>query len=134
MIIDRGIMTEIIAHAEKEAPVEACGYLAGAGGRITRHYRLMNAEGREDHYTADPVEQFAVYKAVRREGLQIIGAYHSHPVTPARPSAEDIRLAQDPHLLYVIVSLAGGQRTVKGFWIKGGEVEEELLTVEEKEQ
>ncbi|OPY68799.1 MAG: CysO-cysteine peptidase [Syntrophorhabdaceae bacterium PtaU1.Bin034] len=130
MIIDRDIIEQMIAHAEQEAPIEACGYLAGIGGRVTRRYPLTNAEGREDHYTADPVEQFAVHKAVRQEGLEILAAYHSHPVTPARPSAEDIRLAHDPDLLYIIVSLAGEKKSVKGFYIREGEVSEEPLVVE----
>jgi proteasome lid subunit RPN8/RPN11 len=130
MKINRDVLLQIITHAEKDAPIEACGYLAGADGRVTRHYPLTNAEGREDHYTADPMEQFAVHKAVRQEALEIVGVYHSHPATPARPSAEDIRLAHDPNLLYVIISLAGGRRTVKGFCIREGEVSEEPLSVE----
>jgi proteasome lid subunit RPN8/RPN11 len=132
MIIDRDVMKQIIAHAEKEAPIEACGYLAGVGGRVTWHYPMTNADGREDHYSFGPIEQFAAHKAVRREGLEIVGAYHSHPATPARPSAEDIRLAHDPTIIYVIISLLDGQRNVKAFRMKEGKAEEEILIVKEK--
>lgn len=132
MIIDRDVIKQIIAHAEQEAPIEACGYLAGVGGRVTRHYPMTNADGREDHYSFDPMEQFAAHKAVRQEGLEIVGAYHSHPATPARPSAEDITLAHDPTIIYVIISLLDGQRNVKAFRMKEGEAEEEILIVKEK--
>lgn len=129
MIIEKEVIERIIKHAEREAPIEACGYLVGRDGRVTLAYPMTNAEGREDHFTFDPAEQFAVLKAVRQEGLEIVGAYHSHPATPARPSAEDIKLAYDPGILYVIVSLMEGQRTVKAFRIKEGEVEEEVLEI-----
>ncbi len=132
MIIDRDVIRQIIVHAEQEAPIEACGYLAGVGERVTRPYPMTNADGREDHYSFDPMEQFATYKAVRQEGLEIIGAYHSHPATPARPSTEDISLAHDPTIIYVIISLLDGQRNVKAFRIKEGKAEEEILVVKEE--
>lgn len=55
--------------------------------------------------------------------------YHSHPATPARPSAEDIRLANDPSISYVIVSLAGPEADVKSFLIHNGQVSPEPLEV-----
>lgn len=131
MIIERSVVESMFAHAERDAPIEACGYLLGVDGRITRHYPMTNAEGREDHFAFDPEEQFAAYKAARREGLEFVGAYHSHPVTPARPSAEDIRLLLDPNLLYVIVSLLDGTKTAKGFRIRDGRAEEEQLSIVE---
>lgn len=123
----------MIAHAEREAPIEACGYLGGSDGRIYRHYPLVNADAREDHFSFDPEEQFAVIKAMRREGLFPLAIYHSHPATPARPSVEDIRLSYDSTILYVIVSLMDNTRIVKGFHIMQGRVEEQGLTIEENQ-
>ncbi|MRR18176.1 MAG: M67 family peptidase, partial [Deltaproteobacteria bacterium] len=106
MKIAENIREGIIAHARRVAPIEACGYLAGSQDRITALYEMENIDGREDHFSFDPGQQFAVHKKARQAGLRIIGVYHSHPVTPARPSVEDIKLAYDPASLYVIVSLA----------------------------
>jgi proteasome lid subunit RPN8/RPN11 len=131
MIILRDAIAQIFARAEKEAPVEACGYLMGSPGRITLQYQMVNAEGREDHYSLDPKEQFGAYKYARQEGLTIIGAYHSHPATLPRPSAEDIRLAYDHKLLYLIASLMDGTKVIKGFYIRDGKAEEEPLVVED---
>jgi proteasome lid subunit RPN8/RPN11 len=131
MIIERNVADYIIAHAEQDAPIEACGYLLGMRDRITRCHPMTNAEGREDHFSFVPQEQFAAYKTARQEGLEIIGAYHSHPATPARPSAEDIRFLIDPKLIYIIVSLLDGKKIVKGFRIRDGKVEEEQLIIKE---
>ena len=55
----------------------------------------------------------------------MLGVYHSHPETPARPSAEDIRLALTPNVTYVIVSLQDCECVVvKGFRIENGTVGE----------
>ncbi|OHD66189.1 MAG: hypothetical protein A2176_08080 [Spirochaetes bacterium RBG_13_51_14] len=130
MILSRDIFESIFEQAEREAPVEACGYCAGTEGRVVKHYPMINVEGRDDHFSIDPKEQFAVYKAVREEGFQIIGVYHSHPASPARPSAEDIKLAYDPTVVYVIVSLMDRINTIRGFRIVKGRIEEEPVIIE----
>ncbi|PKN17684.1 MAG: hypothetical protein CVU71_14730 [Deltaproteobacteria bacterium HGW-Deltaproteobacteria-6] len=132
MIIAQNIVDQIIAHACREAPIEACGYLGGMDDRITAIYEMKNIDGREDHFSFEPQEQFAAHKKARQAGLKIIGVYHSHPVTPARPSVEDIALAYDPSALYVIISLLDDRPVVKGFWIKQGKVNEEPLIIEDK--
>lgn len=131
MIILKNIIEGIYAQARLAAPIEACGYLVGSEGRVTRSYPLTNVDNREDHFSFDPREQFAAQKSARREGLRIIGVYHSHPVTEARPSAEDIKLAYDPAIVYVIVSLKDNVPLVRGFHIRQGTVEEETITIEE---
>jgi proteasome lid subunit RPN8/RPN11 len=133
MRIARDVIEKIIAHAEKDAPVEACGFLIGTKREITGHLPITNAEARIDHFTFEPNEQFAAYQAVARSDFDIIGVYHSHVSTPAEPSAEDIRLARNRNLLHVIVSLIEGGKTVKGFRINEGKVEEEPLPVIENE-
>jgi proteasome lid subunit RPN8/RPN11 len=132
MIIARNIIDQIIAHAGREAPIEACGYLGGMDDRITAIYEMKNIEGREDHFSFEPQEQFAAHKKARQAGLKIIGVYHSHPVTPAQPSVEDIALAYDPAALYVIVSLLDDRPVIKGFWIRQGTGNEEPLSIEDK--
>lgn len=134
MILPAEIVEDMYAHAEKEAPIEACGYLAGFGERVVRRYAMTNTDRSEEHFALDPQEQFSVMKAMREEGMSIIGVYHSHPASQARPSAEDIRLAYDPTIVYVIVSLHGGTRSVGGFRIRQGTVEEEPLTIIEENQ
>ncbi len=130
MRIRKGVIERIVAHAEREAPVEACGFLMGSNGLVTRDFPVTNADGREDHYTFDPDEQFRAYSVASEEDLDIIGVYHSHPKTPPQPSAEDIRLAHDAALLYVIISLMEGKGVIKAFSIREGKAKEETLLIE----
>ena len=127
--INKEVMSAIISHALKELPNEACGYLAGLEGIITKHYELTNIDHSPEHFSFDPAEQFQTVKDARNKGLQIIANYHSHPVTPARPSVEDIRLAYDPNISYVIISLAKPEADVKSFRIVNGNVVKEEITL-----
>ncbi len=129
MKIPESIVAAIYQQAIAEAPLEACGYLAGNDGVVTRCYPMANADQSETHFSFDPEEQFRVLKKARAKGLALIAVYHSHPATPARPSAEDIRLAYDPGLYYVIASLADGNKIIKSFKIIEGEVVSESLEI-----
>jgi proteasome lid subunit RPN8/RPN11 len=120
--IEEKILTAMLEHGRREEPNEACGYLAARDGVVDRLFELTNIDAAPDHYTMDPAEQFAVIRQIREEGLQLAAAYHSHPETPARPSVEDIRLANDPGMVYVIVSLMAGVEPVRAFKIRGDEV------------
>ncbi len=129
MKITKGILEKIYEQAEEEAPLEACGYLAGKEGFITSHYKMTNVDKSETHFSLDPKEQFQVAKSVRADGSNLIAVYHSHPASPARPSEEDIRLAHDSSIIYVIVSLENEKRTCGAFTIKNGMVTPEPLDI-----
>lgn len=100
----------IFKQAVKEAPNECCGMLGGLfhpNGivEVTAVYQMTNADQSPDHFSLIPEEQFMVVKEMRKNNWKLIGNYHSHLVSPARPSEEDIRLAYDPKLLYFIISI-----------------------------
>ena len=127
--IKQDIIDKIVAHGRIEAPLEACGYLAQKDGLVCKHFELTNIDKSPVHFSMDPAEQFATLKDCRNQGLKICAVYHSHPETPARPSDEDIKLAYDPALSYVIVSLAETKPTIKSFIIQKGIVEPEPLEI-----
>jgi [CysO sulfur-carrier protein]-S-L-cysteine hydrolase len=127
--ITHHIIEEIIAHARQELPNEACGYLAGTGDEVKQAYLLSNIDRSPEHFSFDPAEQFRTVKDARRQGWSILANFHSHPETPARPSEEDIRLAFDPDISYVIISFAGDAPDVKSFKIRNGVVEKEEIQV-----
>ena len=129
MKIKRSVAGRIIAHAKEKAPIEACGYLAGKNGVALKNYEMTNTDASGEHFSMDPGEQFEVLKKSRNEGLDLLAVYHSHPATPARLSEEDIKLAYDRDLIYVIVSLALKQEEVKAFRILEDGISEEALEV-----
>ena len=118
--ISAEVLNEIITHAWQDAPIEACGYLAEKGGVVDRVFRLTNADASTDHYSLVPAEQFAAVREMRSTGHRLCGVYHSHPASPARMSEEDLRLAADPTLAYVIVSLAASGPVVRAFTVNDG--------------
>lgn len=116
--IPQHIIDAIIKQAYNELPDEACGLLTGEGNSVRKQYALTNTDHSPEHFSFDPKEQFAVLKEARKDNLQIIANYHSHPATAARPSEEDIRLAYDPDITYIIVSLGEADPVIKAFSIR----------------
>jgi proteasome lid subunit RPN8/RPN11 len=96
----------MIAHARDEDPLECCGLLLGGPGVIEEAVRARNLRRSRTAYLVDPADHFAAIRRARKEGRTIVGAYHSHPRSPAVPSPVDLEEAQYPEFLYVIVSLA----------------------------
>jgi proteasome lid subunit RPN8/RPN11 len=118
----------ILAQARKDAPVESCGYLLGPDKETaTENFPMTNIDHSEEHFSFDPKEQFAAVKYARKNGLKIVGNWHSHPASPSRPSEEDKRLAYDPNILYFILSLVAEQPVLNAFRIEDGEVKEKYL-------
>jgi len=123
--IPNNIFEQILKQAKAEAPIEACGILAGKDGEVEKLYKMTNADQSSDHFMMEPKEQFKVAKDIRSAGLEMLAIYHSHPITPARPSDEDIRLALTPDVTYVIFSLQSADSPViKGFLIRENDMAE----------
>jgi desampylase len=99
------LIEALVGAATAAAPFEACGLLVGDGARIVRIVPARNVEASATRYTVAPEDHFAALRSARRDGLEVIGAYHSHPAGDPTPSATDAALAT-PDFLYVIVGLA----------------------------
>lgn len=113
---------KMLKHCEDGLPNESCGLLAGTVEgevkTVTKIYLLTNIDASNEHFSMDPKEQFAALKDARANGVEIIGNFHSHPESPSRPSEEDKRLAYDPSIEYLILSLQEADHPVlKAFGI-----------------
>ena len=124
----------ILNHCLGQLPNEACGLLAGkvAGNKKTveKIYLLSNIDQSPEHFSMDPQEQFGAIKDMRAKDLILLGNFHSHPGSPARPSEEDIRLAFEPDKSYLILSLAEENPILKSFMIINRQVTNEELIAE----
>ena len=70
-------------------------------------------------------------KDMRAEGLKPLGNWHSHPVSPSRPSDEDKRLAYDSSTSYMILSLMYSEPVLNSVHIEGDKAEKEELVIED---
>lgn len=134
IVIPQVVAAAMLAHAAGEAPIEACGLLLGKGEQVHRCYRMTNTDHSPEHFSMDPREQFDAARAARARGETVVAVYHSHPATPARMSAEDIRLAQAPGMRYVILSLRDpAQPVIRCYILAADQPEEEPVRIEEQE-
>ncbi len=109
----------MLAHAREEAPRECCGLLVGRETSIVRSVRARNLDAKATRYLIDPEDHFAAIRSARTEGLEVVGAYHSHPSSAPVPSATDIAEADSgSDFLYVIVSPIGDD--VRAYRIEAG--------------
>ncbi|HML32267.1 MULTISPECIES: M67 family metallopeptidase [Sporomusa] len=135
IILQKQDYKKIVRQALEQLPVEACGLLGGTidenGNSVVKGiYPLTNMDNSPEHFSMDPKEQFAAVKDMRKQGWSMLGNYHSHPASPARPSAEDKRLAFDPKVSYFIISLLEREQPVlKSFRIQQGLVAEEEIKI-----
>ena len=131
LVIPGSIYRELLNQARRQAPIEACGILGGRGDRVEVFHPMTNTDHSADHFLMEPAEQFRVVKSLRAAGQRVLAIHHSHPASPSRPSAEDIRLALTPDVLYTILSLQGPANPVlKAFAICEGVVTERQLAIE----
>lgn len=130
MRIPKRIYEELVAHAREEAPNECCGLIGGTNGEAKTLYRARNAEASPLRYNLDPQDQFRIMGEMEERGEELSAIYHSHTASPAYPSQTDINLASYPDALYLIVSLADGERPLRGFTISDGKVSEVELSIE----
>jgi proteasome lid subunit RPN8/RPN11 len=130
MKVPRQVYDELLAHAREDAPNECCGLIGGSDGVAKTVYRARNAEASPLRYNLDPQDQFRIMTAMDEQGEELAAIYHSHTASPAYPSQTDINLAAYPDAIYLIVSLAEGEKDLRGYRIEDGVVTEVDLAVE----
>ena len=104
LTIRRAAVDAIRRHAADDLPNECCGLLIGGPGSVERALRARNLRPSPNRYLIDPADHCAALRAARASGLQVVGAYHSHPAGSLRPSAVDQREASYREFVYLIVS------------------------------
>jgi proteasome lid subunit RPN8/RPN11 len=115
-------------HVACQAPLEACGLLAGREARVEAILPITNAAQSPVQYRMEPREQVEALTWIEARRLELLGIYHSHPAGPERPSATDIEEAAYP-VVYLIWTQQGGQWSGRGFWVEAGKFDEVHLEV-----
>jgi proteasome lid subunit RPN8/RPN11 len=124
VVIPDDVRTQLVAHAEREAPNEACGLVLIRDGRAERYEPGRNAAASPYRFELeldDPELWFS-----EDDGYEL-AVFHSHLSAPARPSRTDVEnIGLWERKPYVILSLR--TRDLAAFRIEGGQIEEIPLT------
>lgn len=114
---------DIAQHAQSDAPREACGLIVGQGSRAVRVIPVKNIALDPLHnYVMDTTELARILPAIHREGLELIGLYHSHPASDPIPSPTDIAQATYPRTPYLIIGLQSGEAKFAAWEMTAGRV------------
>ena len=120
MKIRQDVIARIVAHSVEDLPNECCGLLIGSADIVEDAVRARNIKRSRTKFQVEPADHFAAIRKARATGLEVIGAYHSHPNGPSGPSDTDRARLTDPSMFHIIVSLAHGTKTVRAFRLVDG--------------
>lgn len=116
------IRRAIEQHAASVYPDECCGALLGreTDGRreVEKLVEIDNQwdpEERRRRFLITPQDFMRIERDAAREGLDVLGFYHSHPDAPARPSEFDREHAW-PWYVYPILSVEQGKPAELRVW------------------
>ena len=112
----------ILAHARAEAPRECCGLLVGCGSLVDECVLSPNVDPNPNRYEIDARLHVATNRRLRGSGRGVIGAYHSHPHSPAWPSPSDVAEAYYSEFIWIIASLAGFDGELRAFRVEDGRI------------
>jgi len=122
------IRAAMMAHAAWAYPNEACGLLAGDWGAIDLVFCLTNRQHSRTRYTIDPREHFGALRYAERQGLEIVGAWHSHPAGDAAISGTDIAGSPGGSWITVVVgNTAKRDMSIRAWRTEGGKAIERPL-------
>lgn len=112
--ISEPLLTEIREHGVRDYPYECCGLLLGrfeTDAKVVKEtYPISNAReesAKRNRFLIQPEELMRGERYARSKELEVVGFYHSHPDSPARPSQYDLEHAW-PTYSYIIVSTSEG--------------------------
>jgi proteasome lid subunit RPN8/RPN11 len=119
--LPNGLRTQLIAWARAAAPDEACGLLLGRRReeRVdVEHVRRARNVAAEVHraFEVHPEDHLAFSLEAERLGLDVVGAWHSHPRGAATLSPADLAAAA-PGWAQVVVALAASDTPELRAWI-----------------
>ncbi len=117
-------INSINEYAKTKYPLETCGILLRdeKSNVITKAKQIANSfdsAGSAKHFYIDPIALYEEEKKAVKEGLNIVGFFHSHPDCAATISGEDSKY-MIPGQIYLIISLTKKEVLETKAYIKDG--------------
>ena len=145
VVLDREHREALAGWARMGYPHETCGLLVGRRlenrgvegslhpprvvvSRVVEAPNL-NTDRAHDRYELDPSAFVAADLAARSEDLEVVGFWHSHPDSPARPSETDRRAAWEGYSYLIASVTPDGLADLRSWRLEGADfLEEDLST------
>lgn len=105
MEITREHFNKMVQHARVCEPRECCGLLVGRGDVVDEVRWARNEAVEANRFAMNQQDQYEIVVSAGEEGRRVLGVYHSHLDGSTTPSGEDVPVAYDPHILYLIVGV-----------------------------
>ncbi|MGW0750255.1 Mov34/MPN/PAD-1 family protein [Streptomyces sp. NPDC002587] len=137
LTLTQALYDQIVEHARRDHPDEACGVVAGPAGtgRPERFIPMLNAARSPTFYEFDSKDLLKLYRELDDRDEEPVIIYHSHTATEAYPSRTDVTYANEPGAHYVLVSTADkdglGEFQFRSYSIVEGVITEEEVQVVE---
>jgi len=123
VVVPAAVRRELEAHADAEAPNEACGLIAFRDGVAERFLPATNAAASPYRFQLEPHDPMDFY--LEDEGYEL-AVFHSHPTDKAEPSRTDVEniglWAGKPYLI-----LSRPTKELRAWRIADGRAEELAL-------
>jgi len=125
MQISAALLTQIVEHAQRDAPDECCGFIVLQDGRAVEVVPVQNTARSPFRFEFGPGD------VLRLGELEEAVIYHSHTRSAPRPSQTDVTFAANwPGVEWLIVGVAGAEPEVRHWRIEDGTVSEVEVAVD----
>ncbi|HLO32833.1 MAG TPA: M67 family metallopeptidase [Anaerolineales bacterium] len=119
LILSKDQWQQMLHHVDRQAPLEACGLLAGKQDQVEKVLLVQNQAQSPVRFVMDPYEQLQAFDWIESNGLDLLGIFHSHPAGPETASATDIAEAAY-EVVHLIWSRDQSRWQARGFWLENG--------------
>ena len=116
---------ELLRRAAAGYPHEVCGLLVGEFAaesvRVVRITEATNlrSDRLADRYVLDPDDFRRADSDARRDGLEIVGIWHTHPDHPPKPSQTDLDAAWEGYCYVILSVTADGVADTRSWVLEG---------------
>ena len=129
MVIPSGLLADVVAHAQRDAPDECCGLVSVRDGAAVGVHPLENHAHSPMRFEVDGRELLGILDEIEEGGAELGAIYHSHTRSDPHPSQTDVNFAANwPGVEWLIVGTAGREPVVRSFTIDGGTITEVDVT------
>ncbi|VTS08484.1 Mov34/MPN/PAD-1 family protein [Tuwongella immobilis] len=136
--LPQSLFDELIAHAQREAPLECCGILAGEIippapdsadrsdiapdirppiGMVRSRYSLINEAASPIEFRSEAKSMFAATRLMNARNERILAIYHSHPTSLPIPSRKDRADRLSDEILTIIIGLTTHPPEIRAWWL-----------------